>query len=135
MSVDSDIINGIFEILENAPGLSVAFPNVTYSGEKPYVRPSILYAPVGAQGVAVDDFVEHMGILQIDIVFVKGTGSLNGEDLINIINPLFKRGTRIRKNNTIVRFDKKGSRGNPIQDESEYFIPLNFPYKVLTNEV
>jgi len=132
MSVDLDIYNGVFKAVDAALSPMV-YPNISGDGTKPYYRINILKIPTTPLGVATTDI--HEGIIQIDVVVMEGIGVISPQSRVATVLGLFPRNSRITENNTVIRFDRSGWQSPPIQSGGEFFIPVNFQFIVLTNEV
>ena len=129
MGVDTDIRKGLFDALEDAGILSISFPNVSFEGEKPYLRVNVLPAPTAPFAVTTTDI--HEGFLQVDVVVKEGEGSIDAFDYVQRILDVFPRNTLITEGTTKIRIDQLGWPGLAIQQPDGFFIPVSIPYIVL----
>lgn len=132
MSVLKDIHVAVFDRLEAATitGIQgISWPNVTYNGDKPYLRINILPSPTKALGIRSTDIYE--GFVQIDVVTKDGIGGINAVDIAEEIVALFPRNFHAEQGTSEIGFLEEGYPGPAIQEVDGYFIPVSIPYIVI----
>lgn len=130
MGVETDILLGAFDTLSGAAlGYQIAYPNIEFTGTKPYLRINVLKANTSPYAVTRGDY--HQGIIQVDVVVEVGVGMITASQKAEEVLAIFPRLLRINKNTTTIRIDERGSVGPDIQEPDGYFIPVSIPYRVL----
>ncbi len=132
MGIEADINLAILKAIEASALSPVAYPNVNFSGDKPYYRVFLLPAKTEPFGVVSSNI--YNGIVQIDIVGVEGIGQPKIDVLISAALAVFPRNKLLIEETTKVRFDSTGWASPPVQDKDEYFVPVNFMYLSIAKE-
>jgi hypothetical protein len=130
MSVITDIKSGLFSRISSAGLGSVAWPNVPFSGNPPFLRVFVLPAQTETVGLATIN--RHRGIIQIDCVVAAGGGEIDASDLAGSVIATFPRGAEITSGTTTIRVNQQGWAGPGQQEPDRYFVPVSIPYEVIT---
>ena len=127
MGTTVDIKNAVFGAISGVA--SVAWPNVPYEGNTPYVRPHIMPAMTDTVGLSGID--HHMGIIQVDCVVATGGGEIEASALADTVIALFPRGARFTSGSTTVQINKASWASSGQQSPNIYFVPVTIPYEVI----
>jgi hypothetical protein len=130
---ESQIANALFDRLANltlSPALQVAWPNKVFGPDKPdtYLRASLLRAETQPIGIAA--WNEHVGILQVDVVYKKQDGEVKPLAIADSVAAWFGRGTRLTSGSVQVDVYEKPSIGSAIDNRDGYFFyPVSVRYR------
>ena len=108
----------------------IAWPNVRYTPKAgtPYYRVSILPGQTELRGYNNDN---HIGVIQVDVVWPAGDGLINPRKAADDVLHLFRRGTRIGSNPRI-DIHRPPYLGPANQTPDRYVIPVSIPYTATT---
>ncbi len=132
MGIEASINLAILKKIEASSLSPVAYPNVNFSGSKPYYRVFLLPAKTEAFSLVSSNI--YNGIVQIDVVGIEGIGQPKVDILVAAALAVFPRNSLLVENGIKVRFDSTGWPSPPVQDKDEYFIPINFMYLSISKE-
>lgn len=119
-----------------SPPLQVAWPNVPFpappSSDKPdtFLQARILRAPT--QGVGISAWNEHVGILQIDVVYKPQDGEIKPLQIADSVAAWFARGTRMSNGSVQVDVYEPPQIASDIQDGDRIRIPVSVRYRSFT---
>ncbi len=132
---DEKIYTAFFTVFENASImddksilLQKAFPNVNFSGAKPYLSANILPAPVSTAGLNIDIYE---GVFQVAVSFPHGAGELTILRVCKQIKDLFPRNTILTQDGLKIYLEKTGWISPAVISGDNYTIPVSIPYKAL----
>jgi hypothetical protein len=129
VGIETNILKGLLTPIENSGIAPVAWPNIAYGGDRPYLDVSLLPAPT--QGRGISDGNTHSGFLQINVVVDAGTSAVTVTELVDDVISLFPRVSQIIEGDTKINIDDRGWPGPAGQTPSGYFVPVTIPYTVL----
>lgn len=118
-----------------SPVVPVAFLNVQYpatGSDKPdtYLEARILRAPT--QGIGVSAWNEHVGILQVDVVYKPQDGEIKPLQIADSVAAWFPRGTRMTNGSVQVDVYEPAQIATAISDGDRLRIPVSIRYRTFT---
>lgn len=128
-NVYRNITEGLFKYLIEANILPVALPNLSYDGDKPYLRISLIPGASFSMGYLSAD--HHRGLFQVDVVDNPLTNLQTIMSYVDQVRDAFPRGLHILESGTTIRIDTAAFPGPPQHEVDGYFVPVTIPYNVI----
>lgn len=116
-----------FQAVSVAAGsVSVAYPNIPYSGDDPYYTVSIL--PAGAIPIDLKTESYQSGICQVSCYIRDGIGEIKALEMAQTILNAFPRLTKLEGDGIAVHIKNPAWISPGISVDGWYFIPVSIPY-------
>jgi hypothetical protein len=115
--------------LTTSPSMPVAWPNVSYDPPSTgYLRVSHLPNETDQVTLGTSGQNRHMGLLQVDVMWPKGEGSVDPLEVAAQVVAHFKRGTTFTQNSVDIRIVSPPSISPPLDDDPFRAYPVTIPY-------
>lgn len=134
--IEAIILEGLLArlaALTTSPVMPVAYPNVSYDPPATgYLRASHLPNETEQVTISATGQNRHFGLLQVDVAWPKGEGSLKPLEIAAQIVAHFKRGTLITQDGIAILIVAPPSVAPPLDDDPFWIYPVTIPYQADT---
>lgn len=113
-----------------SPAMAVAWQNVAFKpvAGATYLRATIL--PGNTQNPSVGmQHLRYIGLLQVSVVGVPGSGPAVTESIANGLEDHFPRGLRLTQSGLVISITNTPSIAPAQQDPDKFVIPVSVPYR------
>lgn len=119
-----------------SPAIPISLPNIDFAPPTPnktgkWLRATFLPADTVTLGLGFNDRNQHLGLLQIDVMWGAGGGGIAPRRVAADIIAYFKRGTTVTKDNFAAQVCLAPFIGPAIRDEYWHMMPVHIPYLCL----
>ena len=112
MAVETDIHKAILSKIGTDTNIPIAWPNIVYTGDKPYAAVDII--PGNTVAFSMTDTNLYQGIIQITVVIDAGLGEIKSMLLAENFISMFPRNSVLDYNGTRIRFNGPASIRKPL---------------------
>lgn len=112
-----------------SPAVPISWPNLDFTPQGAYLRPTLLPARTESMGVSFRAPNDHAGVYQVDVFWPVRENYLNAIECASKIIDHFKKGTKMVRSGISVWVDGPPWQSPHLQEPNWFHVPVNIPFR------